>query len=251
MAGLSCCLMCSAVVAVQGRFRLFRLRWAGMASFGGASPPHGGVCPPGKKRFEIRYDMPCPALEPALHAQPIILYIAAPSSFSFSFACADRMYTRVGDKAPSVLFCAPLCSPRWCGVRACSRRPVALPRSAGCGARRVPCHAVPRGSGGVCVAASVQLPEARVASLGGTPPLSVAWRFSCSLGSMSSLLPQVFCDPVLWCLTSLNLLSWDITCMRVVCPDARTPCALPWGTRGLPSWCMIFPGVMRAGGLQG
>ena len=39
MVGLSCCWMCWAVVAVSGRFRLFWLRWAGMACFGGTSPP--------------------------------------------------------------------------------------------------------------------------------------------------------------------------------------------------------------------
>ena len=39
MVGLSCCWMCWAVVAVSGRFRLFRFCWAGTASSGGASPP--------------------------------------------------------------------------------------------------------------------------------------------------------------------------------------------------------------------
>ena len=129
-----------------------------------------------EKIFEIRYDMPCPALEAALHAQPIILYIALPFDLPFGFACADHMYTPIDGKAPSVLLGAPPCSPweprgcvpaRWCGARACARRPVALARSAGCRARRVPCCAVPRGSGGVCVGASVRLPEARVAWLGG------------------------------------------------------------------------------------
>ena len=125
-----------------------------------------------EKSFEIWYDTPCPAPEAALQAQPIILYIAVPFGFPFSFACADRMYTPVGGRAPSVLFGAPPCSPweprgavpaRWCGVCACARRPVALALSAGCRARRVPRRAVLRGSGGVCVGASVRLPEARVA----------------------------------------------------------------------------------------
>ena len=138
------------------------------------------------KGFEIRYDMPYPALEAALHAQPIILYIAVPFGFPFSFACADRMYTPVGGKAPSVLFGAPPCSPWeprrgssawWCGVCACARRPLALARSMGCPARCVPCHAVPCGSAGVCAGATVRLPEARVTCLGGTPALSVAWQF--------------------------------------------------------------------------
>ena len=162
---------------------------------------------------------------------------------------ALRMYTPVCGKPPSILLSAPPCSPwepwgavpaRWCGVRACARRPVALARSEGCRGRRVPCRAVPRGSGGVCVGASVPLPEASVAWLGGG-----------SLGSLSSSLPQVFYDPVPWCSTSLNHLPWDIICTRVVWPDAGTPCALPWGTRGMVSWCMIFSGVMRAGGFQG
>ena len=56
MAGLSCCRMCWAAVAVRGWFRLFLFRWAGMARFGGASPPHGGACPRGEKRFDNWYD---------------------------------------------------------------------------------------------------------------------------------------------------------------------------------------------------
>ena len=120
------------------------------------------------------------------------------------------------------------------------RRPVALARSAGCRVSRVPCRAVPRGSGGVCVGASVRLLEVRVAWLGGG-----------SLASLSSSLPPVFCGSVPWCSTSLNPLHWYITCTRVVCPDAGTPCALPWEARGLVSWCMIFLGVMRAGVFQG
>ena len=171
--------------------------------------------------------MPCPALEAVLHAQPIILYMALTFGFPFSFASADRVYTPVGGKAPSVLLGAPPCSPWeprgavpawWCAVRACARRPVALGPSAGCRARRVLCCAVPRGSGGVCVGASVRLPEARV-----------AWLGCGSLGSLSLSLPQVFCDPVPWCSTSLNLLPWDLKCTRFVCPDAGTPCALPCG----------------------
>ena len=55
------------------------------------------------------------------------------------------------------------------------------------------------------------------------------------LGSLSLSLPQVFSDPVSWCSTSLNLLLSDITCTRVVCPDAGTP----------------FSGVMRAGCFHG
>ena len=113
--------------------------------------PLGGACPGGEKSFENWYDMPCPALEQALHAQPVILYIAVPFSFPFGLACADGMYTPVGGKAPSVLFAAFPCSlwePRsalpawWCGVRGRVRWPAALARSAGCRSRCVPCRAV-------------------------------------------------------------------------------------------------------------
>ena len=53
-----------------------------------------------EKSFEIWYDMPYPALEAALHAQPITLYIAVPFGFPSSFACADLMYNPVSGKAP-------------------------------------------------------------------------------------------------------------------------------------------------------
>ena len=50
--------------------------------------PPGGACPRGEKSFENLYDclekfgkLPCPALEAALHAQPIILYIAVRFGF--------------------------------------------------------------------------------------------------------------------------------------------------------------------------
>ena len=199
-----------------------------------------------EKSFQIRYDMPSPALEAALHAQPIIWYIAVPFGCPFSFACADHMYTPVSGKAPSVLLRAPPSSQweirgavpaQWCGAPARVRRPVAFARPAGCRARRVLSRAVPRGSGGVCVGASVWLPEVRVAWLCG--------------GSLSSSPPQVYWDPVSWCSMFLNPLPWDITCMRVVCPDAGTLCALQWDTHSSVSWCMIFLAVMRAGGFQG
>ena len=48
--------------------------------------------------------------------------------------------------------------------------------------------------------------------------------------------------------SSLNLLPLDTTCTQVVCPDAGTPCAVPWVSRDLVPWCMIFSEVMRAGG---
>ena len=143
----------------------------------------GAACPGVEKRFENRYNIPCPSFEPALDARPVIVYILVPFGFPFGLACADCMYTPVGGKAPSVLFGASPCSlwePRgavpawWCGVRARVRWPVAV--SAGCRARCVPCRTVLPGSGGMCVAASVQLLEVRVVSLAGTPALSVVWR---------------------------------------------------------------------------
>ena len=78
------------------------------------------------KSFQIRYDTPCPALEAALHAQPIIWYFAVPFGRPLSFACAIHMYTPVGGKAPSVPLGASPRSPwepqgaapaRWCGAR--------------------------------------------------------------------------------------------------------------------------------------
>ena len=83
-----------------------------------------------EKGFEIWADMPCPALEVPLNAQPIIWYIAVPLGCPFSFACADHMYTPVGGKSPSVLLGATPCSPwepwgavpaQWCDARACVR----------------------------------------------------------------------------------------------------------------------------------
>ena len=66
---------------------------------------------PAEESFENCYHMPCPALEPALHAQPIILYVAVPFGFPFGLASADRMYIPVGGKAPPVrhpLRCIPV-----------------------------------------------------------------------------------------------------------------------------------------------
>ena len=48
--------------------------------------------------------------------------------------------------------------------------------------------------------------------------------------------------------SSLNPMPLDITCLQVVCPDDRTPCALPWASRDLVPWCTIFSEVMRTGG---
>ena len=59
---------------------------------------------PAEGSFENWYDMPCPALEPALHAQPVILYITVPFGFRFGLACADRMYIPVAGKAPSLCY---------------------------------------------------------------------------------------------------------------------------------------------------
>ena len=118
-----------------------------------------------EKCFQIRYDMPCPALEAALHAQPIIWYFAVPFGRLFSFACAIHMYTPIGGNAPSVPLGASPCSPwepqgaapaRWrgCRVRVC------LP---------VVCHIVPCLAGYV---ASVSVPQCGVWRLG--------WPGSCS-----------------------------------------------------------------------
>ena len=126
------------------------------------------------KSFEIRYYMPCFALGAAIHAQPVILYIAVLFGGPFSFACADCLYSPVGGKAPSVLLGESPCSPsepqgavcaQQCGAGACVRLPVTLIWSAGCWAGCVPYRAVPCGSGGVRVGASVRVPEVRVAWL--------------------------------------------------------------------------------------
>ena len=47
--------------------------------------------------------------------------------------------------------------------------------------------------------------------------------------------------------SSLKLLALDISCSQVVCPDDGTPCAVPWVSRDLLPWCMIFSETMRAG----
>ena len=79
-----------------------------------------------EKSFPIWYDTPCPALEAALHAQPIIWYFAVPFGRPLSFACPIHMYTPVGGKAPSVPLGASPFSPwepqgaalaPWCGAR--------------------------------------------------------------------------------------------------------------------------------------
>ena len=119
----------------------------------------------------IRYAMPRPALEAALHAQPIIWYFAASFGRCLSFACALHMYTPPGGKAPSVALDASPCSSwepqgaasaRWCSARVSVCWPVVC-RIVPCGwrvgaavrclavrvARRVPwCRGVPSGSAG-------------------------------------------------------------------------------------------------------
>ena len=109
---------------------MFWLRWAGMVRFDCAPlpPPWGRkvatVSMTAGKSLQIWYDTPCPALEAALHAQPIIWYFAVPFGRPLSFACAIHMYTQVGVKfAP--LWCIPVlpmgtqgcCSGSWCGAR--------------------------------------------------------------------------------------------------------------------------------------
>ena len=96
------------------------------------------------KSFQTRYDTPCPALEAALHAQPIIWYFAAPFNCPLSFACATHMYTPVGGKAPSVPLGASSCSPwelqgaapaQWGGAPVFVRPPVVCHFSGLCGWR--------------------------------------------------------------------------------------------------------------------
>ena len=75
---------------------------------------------PAGKSFENWYNMPCPALEPALRAQHVILYMAVPFAFHFSHACADRMYISVGGKAPSVRYLHGLFPVFYMGTPGCS-----------------------------------------------------------------------------------------------------------------------------------
>ena len=56
--------------------------------------PLGGACPWGEKIFENLYEVPCAALEPALHAQPSILYIAVPLGFPRSRLCRSYVHPR-------------------------------------------------------------------------------------------------------------------------------------------------------------
>ena len=128
--------------------------------------------PTAEKEFEIRYDMPCPALEAALHAQLIIWYFAVLFGSPFRFARADHMHTPVGGKAPSVLLGAPRALqqiPRLLRLLAGALLVLVLAgqlvRPAGCRFCRVPYRAVSCGSGGVRVGASVQCQEVSMAWL--------------------------------------------------------------------------------------
>ena len=139
------------------------------------------------KNFEIRYNMPCPALEAALHAQPIIWYFAVPFGCPFSFACAIHMYTPVGGKAPSVPFGASPCSPwepqgaapaRWCAARVHVCLPVVcciVPCLAGyvAGVSVPPCGVRRLGWPGSCSGVRAFRP-ARRAGFGVTLPCSLA-----------------------------------------------------------------------------
>ena len=98
---------------------------------------------------------------------------------------ADRMYIPIGGKAPSFLHPLRCIAVFPMGAPGCSACVVVVSAGqspwlgfAGCQARCVLCRAALRGSGGVCVGASVRLPEVRVVWLGGTPVFSVAWPFS-------------------------------------------------------------------------
>ena len=162
---------------------------------------------PAEKRFQNWYDTACPALEPATHAQRVILYIAVPFGFPFTLACADRIHIPVGGKAPSVRYLHGSFPVFYTGAPGCCACVVLVLASAGPspwlgsrGAglavfRAVPCFAAPvvcasasqggcRKSGWFCLVACWLL----------------AWRGG-SLGSLSSSPPQAFCDPVPWCST--------------------------------------------------
>ena len=201
MVGLSCCWMCWAWWRVG-----FGSGCSGCVGPAGHAlvvhhPPHGGVCfggawlsswlgvSWGEKSFEHWYDMPCPALEPAYMHSPASCTSRCPSAFlsvsPVPVLCTPPLVTKPLRFA--IRFGASPCSlwqPRgavpalWCGVRALVRWPAALARSPGFQTRCVPCCAVLPVSGGVCVGASVRLPEVRVVWFGGTPAFSVAWRIS-------------------------------------------------------------------------
>ena len=169
--------------------------------------PLAGACPGGEKSFENWYDLPRPALEPALHAQPVILYIAVPFSLPLGLTCADHLYIPVGGKAASVLLGASPCflwEPRgavlawWCGVCARVRWPVAWARSPSSGLAVfcvLPCLAAP------VVCASVPQCGRRTSGwFGLVASRPLAYRGG-SLGPLPSSLPQMFCDLVPWCAT--------------------------------------------------
>ena len=167
--------------------------------------------------------MPCPALEPALHAQPVILYIAVPFGFPFGLAFAGRMYIPVGGEAPSFrhpLRCIPVFpmgAPGCCAcvVVRCSCSRLLASRlglvggvpgslcSVPCRASRLglavframPCFAAPV----VCASAS-QGGCRRSGWFGLMPRRPLGWHGG-SLAPPSSSPPQAFCDPVPWCST--------------------------------------------------
>ena len=151
--------------------------------------PLGGACPGGRNVLKTATTCPIPPLSQRYVHNPASCTSRYPSAFLWV------SLVRVICTPPSVAkplrfavpFCASLCSlwepwgavPAWsCGVRAPVHWPAALAPSAGCPASCVPCLAVLRGPVGVCVGASVRLPEVRVVWPGGTPAFSVAWRFS-------------------------------------------------------------------------
>ena len=202
MVGLSCCCMCWAVAAVWGRFRLFQLGWAGTACSGSASPPSRwgvlwrcwafllvGRVLGGRKILKTGTTCPVPPWSQRYMDNPSSCTSRCPSAF-LSVALVPIVCTPPSVAKTlrfAILFIASPCSlwepwgalpAWWCGVRARVCWPVALAQSTGRQARCVPCCAVLRGSGGVCVGASVRLPEVRVVWLGGTPAFSVALRFS-------------------------------------------------------------------------
>ena len=169
--------------------------------------PLGGACPGGEKSFENWYDMPCPAVEPALHAQPVILYTAVRFGFPFGLACADGMYSPVGGKAPSVRYplrCIPVFpmgAPGCCAcvvVRCSCSCPLASRLGSVCWVPGSLCSILWRAPRlWWCVCWCLSAVAGTQGGLAWWHAGLLAWRGG-SLGPLPSSLLQVFCDPVPW-----------------------------------------------------
>ena len=147
--------------------------------------------------------MPCFALEPAIHAQPGILYITVPFGFSFGLACADRMYILVGGKAPSVPYLL------WCitvfpmkARECCACLVVQCSCSCPLASRLGSVRGLPGSLCSVpCCAVCASVPQCccrRSGLFGMVARRPLAWRGG-SLGPLPLAPPQVFSDPVPWC----------------------------------------------------